>query len=217
MMNRIRNGFTRTIDHYVRRNFTNLRLAPGSHALLRSASDAAAPALVVLNHSSWWDPLTCIVLARTLGPRNHSAPMRAEQFRKFPFFRWVGFFPVEPAQPRSFTRHVERAFSVPRPMLWITPQGRFVDVRRQTRLLPGADLVRRRYPGTRTLSLALEYLFWSERRPEICARVQEVDPDESLALAMMDNGQQLAELSAERDPKLFDNLWPERRRSWCSL
>jgi hypothetical protein len=217
MMNRIRNGFTRTIDGYLRHHFTNLRLAPGSQALLRSAADSAAPVLVVLNHSSWWDPLTCIVIARTLPPRNHRAPMRAEQLRKFPFFRWVGFFPVEPARPRAFLRHVEHAFSTPRPMLWITPQGRFVDVRRHPRLLPGADLVRRRFPATRTLSLALEYLFWNERRPEICARVQEVPPEESLGLAMMANSHSLADLSAERDPARFDNLWPERRRSWCSL
>lgn len=213
----LRSGFSHWVQRYVRRQFTNLRIAAGSHELLHSVAAQAAPAIVVLNHSSWWDPLTCIALARTLPDRDHCAPMRAEQLKRFGFFRWTGFFPVEPARPREFVRHVDRVFSSRRAMLWITPQGRFVDPRRKSPLGRGADLIRRRYPEANTLSLALEYVFWNERRPEICARVQPVNAADNLAVVMEENSRHLAELSASRDPGSFRELWPERPEGWWSL
>ena len=53
-------------------------------------------------------------------------------------------------------------------MLWVTPQGRFVDVRERPLVFkPGLAALAAKVPGGCTvLPLAIEYVFWDERLPE---------------------------------------------------
>src|SRR5690606_21494317 len=52
--------------------------------------------------------------------------------------------------------------------LWLTPQGRFSDVReRPLRLQEGLSALAAREPNVTFIPLAIEYAFWTEPKPEI--------------------------------------------------
>jgi hypothetical protein len=102
------------------------------------------------------------------------APIEAAQLSRYAFFRWLGLFAVRGASPggaRDFLRAVERILTTPGAMLWITPEGRFVDVReRPVRFSSGLAHAAVRHPGASFVPLAVEYTFKKERLPEIFLR-----------------------------------------------
>lgn len=201
----------RYAEGYLQRQFQSFRLAPGSLELLTSCATRPGPLLVALNHPSWWDPLAGLVLTRRCQGRQHRAPMDAEQLARFPFFSWLGMLPAHPGQPLSWLRPLGRELDDPRSnlMVWITPQGEFCDPRLPVRLQGGAAWLRDKHPHLRGLTLALEYPFWNQPRPEICARVAEWPAGQELTAAMESNSARLAELASLRDPALLPSLWPE--------
>jgi 1-acyl-sn-glycerol-3-phosphate acyltransferase len=164
--------FSRYAAAYLRRHFHALRLSGDPPPGLDGR-----PLLVVLNHPSWWDPLTCLVLSRLLPGRDLHAPMEARALERYRFLARVGAFPVETGTlrgARSFIETGVRILSRPRTSIWITAQGRFTDAReRPARILSGAARLVRRVPGAAVLPLALEYGFWTERTPEALARFGE--------------------------------------------
>jgi 1-acyl-sn-glycerol-3-phosphate acyltransferase len=162
--------FTAYTRRYLRKHFHSLRV-------LRAApppADDARPLVVFLNHSSWWDPLACLLLAQTLFPRRTvHAPIEAAMLKRYAILGRLGLFAVEPNTPRGareFLRKAEAILPSPAHALWLTPQGRFVDPReRPLRFAPGLAALARRFPDARFLPLALEYTYWTEPRPEILA------------------------------------------------
>lgn len=72
---------------------------------------------------------------------------------------------------RSFLRHSESLLSQEGSMLWLTPQGRFADIReRPVRFAPGLAHLATRLPHAIFIPLAFEYTFGQERHPEIFIR-----------------------------------------------
>jgi 1-acyl-sn-glycerol-3-phosphate acyltransferase len=153
---------------YLRKRFHAFRI-------LRSGlppRDLARPLVIFLNHASWWDPLVCILLARQFLPdRTSFAPIDAAMSARYHFFRHLGFFPIEQKAPRGALAFVRKAHAVlasPDHALWLTPQGRFVDVReRPLRFQNGLGALAAREPDAAFAPLAIEYAFWAEPRPEI--------------------------------------------------
>lgn len=223
--------FARFFARYVRgmfaRKFNAVRITPDSREQLRALSGFDGPLIVLLNHASWWDPLVCVLLGDLeITGRSAMAPMEAAQLRRFRFFRKLGLFGIE-AQNREGMRAmcdyaVERFRREPRPTLWITPQGEFTDVRAPLRLRPGAAAVAARAPGCRVLSVAIEYAFWVDQKPEVFIRTQTVaqpakvpgpsgvpttrDWQRAMSEAMAENARQLASLVIARDPSAFGRL-----------
>ena len=144
------------------------------------------PAIVVLNHASWWDPLICVLLGSLACPsRPACAPMERSQLEKFSFFRRLGLFGVNPDDPHSLAPmldYVHQHFaSNPKGTFWLTPQGRFADPRTPIDIRPGAAAAaaraERAWPGRlRIVSVAAEYTFGLEQRPEVLLRIQDVQP-----------------------------------------
>jgi 1-acyl-sn-glycerol-3-phosphate acyltransferase len=137
--------------------------------------DPDAPLLIASNHPSWWDPMLGLVLAdRFLADREHYAPIDEAMLAKYRFFSRIGFFGVEPGTRRgaaAFLRAVDVIGSRPGSVLWITPQGRFADVRERPLVLAeGVGHAARRLRAGTLLPLALEYAFWEERTPEALCR-----------------------------------------------
>jgi 1-acyl-sn-glycerol-3-phosphate acyltransferase len=214
-------AFHAYLHWYVRRHFRALRAA---HTARIPAAVTQSPqrVIVVLNHPSWWDPLTCMLLSRTLSLRaDHYAPMDAAELQRYRFFTRLGLFPVEPSTPRGAAQFL-RAGSIilarPNSVLWVTPQGSFTDVRQRPPALRSgvASLIARSQPVT-LLPLALEYIYWNERLPEILANwgkpVQFADATTDTAaiqakiVASLAAAQdELALLSSARDPQTFDTL-----------
>lgn len=159
---------------YLRKHFNAVRVAPPP-AGFPDARSASQPLIVFMNHASWWDPLTALLLAERFWPgRPVYAPMDAAALRRYPFFRRLGIFGVEPGSPAGalvFLRTAAGVLREPESILWLTPQGRFADVReRPVTFAPGLSHLVRRLERGLLLPLAVEYVFWEERTPEILAR-----------------------------------------------
>ena len=153
---------------YLHRRFHTLRVL--KNGLPRR--DGAGPLVIYLNHSAWWDPLVCVLLSREYFPGHTSyAPIDLAMLDRYGFFKHLGFFGVEQRRRRGARTFLETAhtlLSSAGNALWLTPQGRFVDVReRPLRLQGGLGALAAREPHATFLPLAIEYSFWMEPRPEI--------------------------------------------------
>ena len=163
--------FTRYSRYYLRKNFHAVRLSRQG----RPPDPGDGPLIVVLNHPSWWDPLTALILKDFFPPDyRHFAPIAAAALKKYRFFERLGFFGVEQNSLRGAADFLEVSKALlarPRTALWVAAQGRFTDMReRPIRLRPGVAHLARRLEGGVVVPLALEYPFWNERFPEALAR-----------------------------------------------
>ena len=162
--------FAGVMDRQMRRAFRAVRvLKPGLPEL-----PPDAPLVVCSNHPSWWDPAFFIVLTTRLFPDRESyGPMEAEALERYRFMRRIGLFGVDPGTRAGAVRFLkvgERVLSDPARMIWMTGQGRFSDPReRPVELRAGLAHLMARVPGALALPLAVEYPFWSEKRPEALA------------------------------------------------
>jgi 1-acyl-sn-glycerol-3-phosphate acyltransferase len=157
---------------YMRRHFHGVRLLRGSSPDI----DPTAPLVVYLNHPSWWDPLVGLLLARAWFPqRILYAPIDARALRQYRFFARLGFFGVEQESLRGAADFLRRGRAVlrqPGASLWLTPQGRFGDVReRPVRFRPGLGHLARRLERGSFVPVGIEYVFWEERTPEVLVHV----------------------------------------------
>ncbi|MDQ6939350.1 MAG: lysophospholipid acyltransferase family protein [Verrucomicrobiota bacterium] len=200
---RIFAGYSR---HYVRRHFHAVRILKN-----KMPFDCAQPLVIYLNHAAWWDPLVSLLLAREFFPqRNSYGPIDAAMLERYSFFRRLGFFGVEQqtaAGARDFLRTAQAILASSGNAIWLTPQGRFTDVRtRPLRLQNGLSALTKRVPNAAVIPLAIEYSFWTEPRPEILVAFGQpiLASNESVFGEALENLQnELAEQSCRRDP----NAW----------
>lgn len=208
----------------VRKNFNAMRLAVGGDRVLAGLDAHDGPTMLLLNHQSWWDPILTAALARRYA-RNREvfAPMDRAMVEQFKFMRKLGLFGVDLDNPGAFKAMVKYvnalADSNPRPSFWITPQGEFADVRAPLELRPGAAAIASRLDSAgrppRVVSLAIEYTFWEDRKPELLLLARPCRSPErsttslwqrrmtgSLDAAMRD----LAKLSMARDATAFETV-----------
>lgn len=208
--------FTRVMERQMGAAFRAVRLArPGVPDL-----PPGRPVVIFSNHPSWWDPAFGIVLQGRLFPgRPGFAPIEAAMLARYGFFRRIGLFGVEEGRrgALTFLATSQAILADPRRMLWVTAQGRFADPRqRPLALRPGVAHLLARMPEAVALPLALEYPFWSEKRPEaLCAFGSPLDGREALgADAWADRLEEgltatcdrLAALAVARDASAFDPL-----------
>jgi 1-acyl-sn-glycerol-3-phosphate acyltransferase len=197
---------------YLPRHFTAMRVAHAERFQFAPESDS--PLIVCVNHASWWDPLTGLLLSEFLSPgRDLYVPMDEAALEHYGLFKRLGAFPVEQGTHRGaeqFLRLSMQVLSERRRVLWITPQDAFTDVRaRPVTLQPGLAALAKRAPGATILPVAFEYTFWDERLPEILINVGEamVVPQDGtvpdLPTAMARTLEELAALGIARDPAAF--------------
>jgi 1-acyl-sn-glycerol-3-phosphate acyltransferase len=212
--------FRRIVRSYFRRHFRAV-LVQGSERL----AGIEGPLIVYGNHASWWDPMISVLLAQMLLPgRKHYAPMDAEPLKRYPILRRIGIFPVELNSARGAAQFLRtaRAVLASGGVLWLTPQGRFADVReRPLRFKPGLAALALRVPGVQLLPLAVEYPFWSERLPETLVHIAkplQLAPDlsteaatEQLEAALEAAMANLQQAAMQRDPLVFETLLEGRR------
>ena len=153
---------------YLRRRFHAVRVLKSAFPPL----DCPQSLVIYLNHAAWWDPLVCLSLSRKFFARRTSfAPIDAAMLERYRVFKQLGFFGVEHGTTRgarTFLRTAQATLASSTNALWLTPQGRFVDVReRPLRLQDGLGALAARNPNAAVIPLAIEYAFWTEPRPEI--------------------------------------------------
>jgi 1-acyl-sn-glycerol-3-phosphate acyltransferase len=149
----------------------------------------ARPLVIFANHPGWWDGVAFMLLSQALFvPRRMFIPMEAAALARYPFMRRIGVFGIETGSPRgavAFLRVARDVLAAPDRMLWMNAPGRFSDVReRPVPIAPGMTRLPEIAPGALFIPLALDYPFWTERKPEMLCAFGE--PIEGAALAVLD-------------------------------
>ncbi len=196
--------------------------------------------VVYANHASWWDPLLAIFLAEDLFPSfGMYAPIDAEAFEKYRIFGQMGFYPVAQNSlegAKHFLKVSRAILAQSGNSIWLTPEGRFADVRDHSEaLMPGlahlghalgkSKVVDSESPNVWFLPLAIEYCFWEEKMPELLLHFGEpvaTESEEAEALTSKELWDQkltsnlrqaqseLAALSIARDADAFEVLLRSR-------
>lgn len=209
---------------YMWLHFRGLRTAHVERFPAVSAIGSETPTIIYLNHASWWDPLVCIRIAQRLLPEcEHYAPIDASALGRYGFFRKIGLFPQTMGTAHgaiSFLRNAQSILQAEKSVLWITPQGRFTDVRhRPVELMGGLGALVHRLPACRLVPLAIEYTFWDERLPEVLCNfgvpVEAVDGrsrsaqewTQRLAQGLEDTLRELSTLAQTRNANAFETFW----------
>lgn len=216
---RVRTVFTAMVGRKMRNAFHTVRIAHGSRAVLERLASGDRPALVVLNHASWWDPILALILWREFFPRREPyGPIDRDELQRFGILKKVGLFGIDPDEPASMAAMrdylIDLAARDPRLALVVTPQGHFADVRDEITPRPGAAAMAAMLLPDRAVSVAVEYGFWVDQKPEIFLRAVEIDCTEASTLgwhrritdAMRANQTALAPLVRARDARAFEPL-----------
>lgn len=204
--------FTWYSRHYLRRHFHSLRISVTG--LPPAAS--GLPLVIYANHASWWDALACLVMKdEFFFERNAFAPMAAAMLDRYKFFRKLGFFGVEQHSRRGaiqFLRTTDNILRSPDSLLAVTPQSRFVDVRtRPVKFEAGLGHLAARTEQALFVPVAIEYVFWEERLPEILVRFGEPLAVRRESAAVLTPGQ-WTELFAQKLAATQDALAAEAQR-----
>lgn len=211
---RRRGGMVRWFERYARRklqkSFHRVRITRSSFD--PQIIDASTPVVFFGNHSSWWDPMLALAVRERFFPeRTAFAPIEAEMLEQYGIFKPLGFFGVDRSRParaaRQFLKDAEVALDGENRLLFLTPQGRFADVReRPIDLESGLEGVLRRLPQVVAVPMAIEYVFWEESRPEILLHVGE--PVRENPVAALEKAQdELASKSITRDAGAFEPVF----------
>jgi 1-acyl-sn-glycerol-3-phosphate acyltransferase len=187
---------------------------PGDHG--------ARPLVVFANHPGWWDGVAFMLLSQALFPgRRMFIPMEAAALARYPFMRRIGVFGIEPGARGAvaFLRTAREVLGAPDRMLWMNAPGRFSDVReRPVPIAPGMTRLPEFSREALFIPLALDYPFWTERKPEMLAAFG--PPIEGALLAAQDREARAVTLSealaatmdrlagdaVARDPARFETL-----------
>lgn len=205
--------FRRIVRGYFRRHFSAVRISRASHLDGLSAKHL----IVYANHGSWWDPMISVLLGEALMPaREHYAPMDADVLAHYGILRHVGVFGVEMATARGAAKFIRGGLNIltHHGVLWITPQGRFADARERPLSFKSgmAALAVKVTNGVIVQPLAIEYVFWNERLPEVLLHfgpalaVQGGTTEEvnlRLEAALLTTMETLKQLALARDPAAF--------------
>lgn len=212
--------FARYAARYFRRHMHALRLARWGGP---PQGTKGRPLVAYSNHPSWWDAMVYILLADRLFPeRRGHAPMDAAMLERYRIFRRLGAFAVEPdsaAGAAAFLREAKRLLADPATLMFVSAPGRFVDVRKRPQgVKAGVARVPELAPEALLVPLAIDFVFWEERKPE--ALVAFGAPLAAEELAALPRAERLARLEAAlhatmdrlqgdaeaRDPAAFDSL-----------
>lgn len=162
-------AFVSYIERSLRQDFHAVRVLKGGGAPVIPLDK---PLVVYLNHASWWDPLMMMWLGKSCYPqRSQYGPIEASQLKRYSFFKYLGVFGVEKGSlsgARKFLRISEQILGKSGAMLWMTPQGRFADVReRPVTFASGLAHLASLQKDVTFVPLAIEYGFGQEKYPEI--------------------------------------------------
>lgn len=165
---------------YLRKHFH--ALAVNRASLPPEFYDANSAIVVYANHASWWDPLVAIFLRNKLLPQHRLyAPIDAAALDRYRIFHRMGFYGIASNSQRGAIEFLQRSATIvqsPAASLWLTPEGKFCDVRdRDQPLLPGLAHLAATIEQTPASSppssqsvwivpAAIEYTYWEERLPE---------------------------------------------------
>ncbi|OYP35532.1 acyltransferase [Rhodopirellula sp. MGV] len=219
-------GFHRFLNRFLKRHFHAIAVLRDSRIDCGSLQDR--PVIIYANHPSWWDPLIAHFLnAALFSPRHFFAPIDAEALQKYKVFEKLGFYGVQLSTQSGAAAFLRNSLAILNrcdSALWITPEGRFADVRdHSAELMPGLSHLCSKCSDVIAIPLALEYVFWDERLPVCLVNLgQPLDAQQhrdwdkaawgdALRDGLRDAQADLAAASIARSSDPFDNLLTGRR------
>lgn len=136
----------------------------------------ATPIVVFTNHASWWDPISASMIRQKYFPnRIFYAPIDSDALKNYRIMEQLGFYGLKLNTIRGaadFLTTTKVILDSPNAALFITPEGKFTDVRDHSpALMPGLSHLVSKVPEIVFVPLALEYSFWDESRPQIFAKL----------------------------------------------
>lgn len=181
--------FARHCKRRLERTFGRIRISGREHL-----NGLHGPAVIVSNHSAWWDPLIAIWL--TQGFESY-ALMDAKNLARLPFFGKVGALGVHLGDPRDGARVIRmcaRLLNVPRRLLWVFPQGAERPLHGPLDFKPGAAAIAR-LAKVPVVHVGIHYAFNEREQPDldiiIGAPVQDVSAEAVAALLTQLPGREL--------------------------
>jgi len=202
--------------------------------------DDSTPIIAYINHPSWWDPITAMLLQRAYFPgRTFYAPIDADALENYRIMSQLGFYGVRLERfdgASDFLSVTKTILEAKRVTIWITPEGQFSDVRDHSQsLMPGLSHLASKFPNVKFVPVAFEYAFWNESRPQIFARIgapissptplSKSDWNRLLTERLRQTQCDLAESVKTRNPAEFEYLiasrpvrlsWYDYGRSWSA-
>ena len=215
----LQDGFHWFLRGYLRRHFDAVAVC--RDGAVDAAALAGQPLVMFTNHPSWWDPIVAHFLNEQIfGGRQFRAPIDAAALEQYAVFKKLGFFGIEAGSRRGAVDFLRRGAAVlrsPDDVLWMTPEGRFADVRdHDAVLMPGLAHVCTRVGRGHAVAMALEYPFWTERLPMAIVRFSLPIPlrdfsDKAVLLDQMTatlrrTQSALADVAIRRDRAALDNV-----------
>ncbi len=144
-------------------------------ALCEAAWPKDSPLVVYCNHPGWWDPILAILTHQIAFPDyGFFAPIEGEALKKYQVLSKLGFYGVTLESFRGAADFLTTSRAIlagDRNAIYLTPEGRFCDVRdQQNRFKPGLAHLFTTIPNLVAIPMAIEYAFWNERKPLMFAR-----------------------------------------------
>lgn len=142
------------------------------HSISITGASAALPekgSLILMNHSSWWDPLILFYLNQTIWKKNAVAMMGEEGLRRFPFFRKLGAFSVDPQSPRSVIESLNYASEQLQSgrHVFLFPQGKETPLeKRPLHFFSGAGYLKEQVPDAPVVSVSFYHGLFHHQMPE---------------------------------------------------
>jgi 1-acyl-sn-glycerol-3-phosphate acyltransferase len=215
-------GFRWISRRLMRRSFHAVAVSRQSRDVVSSIG--ADEQLVVMgNHPSWWDPLFAMLLCERLFPqRRYYAPIDGDALEQYKVFAKLGYFGLRSSGTQgaaAFLKTSRAILASEGGSLWITPEGRFADVRdREATLMPGLAHLVAKMPRAVVVPLAIECAFWDERLPvllgmlgkpvraEDVGSVQKEDWQLALTRSLRSTQDALQSLVVARQSEPFESL-----------
>ena len=167
------------IGGLIRRRFQSRFFAvrvQGSDRLRSALADEPGGTLFLANHSCWWDLFLVHLLNETI-PVDGYGMMQHANLARFGFFRRIGAFSIDAANPASVRASIDYACELlkrPDAGVWVFPQGSILgNDARPLGFKPGLRLLVKRAGRVRVVAVAFRYEFWQDERPEVFIRFGE--------------------------------------------
>lgn len=129
---------------------------------------AQGPAILIMNHVAWWDPLLLILLEKALGADGYGL-MAADSLRELPFFGRLGALPLHRGDARRALSDLESAATLlDRPLRFVAifPSGEQRPSHFPLSFKSGASRLQER-SGAKVIALALRYEFLESPKPTL--------------------------------------------------
>jgi 1-acyl-sn-glycerol-3-phosphate acyltransferase len=162
--------FNPYISHLLRSNFRNFYLLNEMPEIPKSAGLIVTP-----NHFSWWDGFIIDFISRRLIKRKFHIMMLEEQLRKYWFFKKLGAYSINPANPISTARtlnYTRELLLSPQNLVVVYPQGAIQSPNSKIIIIKEGlqKLLDKNKCDVRVLPLAVKFEYGENKNPDIVAR-----------------------------------------------